>query len=85
MIGGGGPGDQGLIGPLVNPIKLLMLSPFVSQDMGTFLAQLTKNDLTILADLMQTGKVKPVIDRTYPLSQLPDAIRHIGCIPLLKR
>ena len=77
MIGGGGPGDQGLIGPLVNPIKLLMLSPFVSQDMGTFLAQLTKNDLTILADLMQTGKVKPVIDRTYPLSQLPDAIRHL--------
>jgi NADPH:quinone reductase-like Zn-dependent oxidoreductase len=77
LIGGGGPGDQGLIGPLVNPIKALVLSPFVSQDMGMMLAELNQKDLTILGDLMQAGKVTPVIDRTYTLSQLPEAIRYL--------
>jgi NADPH:quinone reductase-like Zn-dependent oxidoreductase len=77
LIGGGGPSDQGLIGPLVNPIKALVLSPFVSQDMGVMLAELNKKDLTILGDLMQSGKVTPVIDRTYTLSQVPEAIRYL--------
>jgi len=77
MIGGGGPGDQGLIGPLVGPIKLLMLSPFVSQEMGTFLAELNQKDLTALADLMQSGKVTPVIDKRYKLSELPQAIEYL--------
>jgi NADPH:quinone reductase-like Zn-dependent oxidoreductase len=77
MIGGGGPSDQGLIGPLVNPIKALVLSPFVSQDMGMMLAELNQKDLSILGDLMQGGKVTPVIDRTYPLSQISDALRYL--------
>jgi NADPH:quinone reductase-like Zn-dependent oxidoreductase len=77
MIGGGGPGDQGLIGPLVGPIKLLMLSPFVSQQMGTFLAELNQKDLTFLADLMESGKVTPVIDKRYKLSELPQAIEYL--------
>ncbi len=41
------------------------------------LAELNQKDLTILADLMQTGKVTPVIDRTYKLSELPEAIRYL--------
>jgi NADPH:quinone reductase-like Zn-dependent oxidoreductase len=77
MIGGGGPGDQGLIGPLVGPIKLLMLSPFVTQEMGTFLAELNQKDLTFLADLMESGKVTPVIDKRYKLSELPQAIEYL--------
>jgi NADPH:quinone reductase-like Zn-dependent oxidoreductase len=77
LIGGGGRNDQGLLGPLVNPIKALVLSPFVSQEMGMVLAELNKKDLAILGDLMQAGKVKPVIDRTYTLSQLPDAMRYL--------
>src|SRR6267154_3349248 len=77
MIGGGGSTEQGFIGPLVNPIKALVLAPFVSQQMGMMLAQLNKKDLTILGDLMQAGKIKPVIDRTYTLSQLPEAIRYL--------
>ena len=77
MIGGGGPSDQGLIGPLVGPIKLLMLSPFVSQEMGTFLAELNQKDLTTLADLMESGKVTPVIDKRYKLSELPQAIEYL--------
>ncbi len=77
LIGGGGTNDQGLIGPLANPIKAMLLSPFVSQKMGMMLAELNKKDLTILGDLMQSGKMTPVIDRTYPLSQIAEAIRYL--------
>jgi NADPH:quinone reductase-like Zn-dependent oxidoreductase len=41
------------------------------------LAELNPEDLTILGDLMQTGKVTPVIDRTYKLSEVPDALRYL--------
>jgi NADPH:quinone reductase-like Zn-dependent oxidoreductase len=77
MIGGGGPNDQGLIGPLANPIKAMLLSPFVSQEMGMMMADPSQKDLTILADMIQSGKVKPVIDRTYKLSEVPAAIAYL--------
>lgn len=77
MIGGGGPNDGGLLGPMGRPIKALLMSPFTSQKMGMFMAELTKGDLGALADLMQAGKVKPVIDRTYPLAQTADAIGYL--------
>jgi NADPH:quinone reductase-like Zn-dependent oxidoreductase len=77
MIGGGGPNDQGLIGPLANPIKAMLLSPFVSQEMGMMMADTSQKDLTILADMIQSGKVKPVIDRTYKLSEVPAAIAYL--------
>ncbi len=77
MIGGGGPNDQGLIGPLFRPIKAMLLSPFVSQEMGMFMADTNQKDLAVLADLMQSGKVKPVIDRTYKLSAVPAAIAYL--------
>lgn len=77
MIGGGGPNDGGLIGPMGRPIVALVMSPFISQKMGMMMAELNKQDLTILGDLMQSGKVKPVIDRTYPLSQIAEAMRYL--------
>jgi len=77
MIGGGGPNDGGLIGPMARPIKALFLSPFMTQKMGMMMAELNKKDLNVLGDLMQSGKVKPVIDRTYPLSQIADAISYL--------
>ncbi len=77
LIGGGGPNDGRWIGPLARPIKALVLSPFVSQDLGMMLAELNKKDLTILGDLMQAGKVTPVIDRHYRLSEVPAAIRYL--------
>jgi NADPH:quinone reductase-like Zn-dependent oxidoreductase len=77
MIGGGGPNDGGLIGPMGRPVKALLMSPFISQKMGMMMAELNKEDLTILGDLMQSGKVKPVIDRTYPLSQIAEAMRYL--------
>ena len=77
MIGGGGPGDQGFIGPLILPLKAALLRRFLTQEVGFMLADVTKNDLTYLADLVRTGKLKVVIDKTYPLSQLPDAMRYL--------
>ncbi len=77
MIGGGGPNDGGLIGPMGRPIKALLMSPFISQKMDMFMADVNKADLTVLADLMQSGKVKAVIDRTYPLSQIAEAMRYL--------
>src|SRR6059058_4634969 len=77
MIGGGGPNDNRWIGPFGRVIHALAVSPFVSQKMGMMMAELKQSDLTILGDMMQSGKVKPVIDRTYKLSELPEAIRYL--------
>jgi NADPH:quinone reductase-like Zn-dependent oxidoreductase len=77
MIGGGGPNEGRWIGPFGRVIHTLLLSPFISQQMGMMLAELNQKDLTTLADMMQAGTIKPVIDRTYPLSQIADAIRYL--------
>src|SRR5262249_39791355 len=77
LIGGGGLNDGRWIGPLVRPLRALVLSPFVTQDMGMMLAHMTKEDLTALGDLMQARKVTPVIDRRYRLDDVPEAIRYL--------
>ncbi len=77
MIGGGGPNDSRWIGPFGRVIHTLLLSPFVSQKMGMMMADANQKDLTVLGDLMQAGKVKPVIDRTYKLSEVPAAIAYL--------
>ena len=74
VIIGGSKGDW--LGPLMRPIKALILSPFVSQEFIMILATMSGDDLEILADLMQAGKITPVIDRSYQLSDVPDAIRY---------
>jgi NADPH:quinone reductase-like Zn-dependent oxidoreductase len=73
----GGPVDNWLIGLLGTVVYAKMLSPFVSQKFGMMLAELNPEDLTILSGLMQEGKVTPVIDRTYKLSELPEALRYL--------
>jgi NADPH:quinone reductase-like Zn-dependent oxidoreductase len=77
LIGGGGPDDGHWIGPFVKPLQALVLSPFVSQHMGMFLANLSGEDLQRLGELMQSGAVAPVIDRRYPLEQASEAIRYL--------
>jgi NADPH:quinone reductase-like Zn-dependent oxidoreductase len=77
MIGGGGPNDSRWIGPFGRVIHALLVSPFISQKMGMMMADANQKDLTILADMMQSGKVKPVIDRTYKLSEVPAAIAYL--------
>jgi NADPH:quinone reductase-like Zn-dependent oxidoreductase len=78
LIGGGGVNEQGLVGALGKALKAALFSKFVSQKMGMMMADPSTKDLTLLADMMQSGKIKPVIDRTYKsLSEVPDAIRYL--------
>jgi NADPH:quinone reductase-like Zn-dependent oxidoreductase len=65
------------IGPVDRLIKAVILSPFVSQKLGTFLAKPTQEDLQLLKELIEAGNVRPVIDRTYSLSEAPEAIRYL--------
>ena len=74
VIIGGSKGNW--LGPLMRPVNAFLLSPFVSQEFILILAKLDGDDLAILGELMQTGKVTPVIDRSYTLSEVPDAVRY---------
>ncbi|UCE07520.1 MAG: NAD(P)-dependent alcohol dehydrogenase [bacterium] len=59
-------------------IKAFMRSLFMRQQGSLFVAKSNHKDLTILKELIESGKVKPVIDRTYPLSKTPEAIGYVG-------
>ena len=77
MIGAGGPHEGGLIGPMGRLMQATVMSPFISQKMGMMMAKVSQGDLKTLADLMQAGKVTTVIDRTYPLSEIREAVRYL--------
>ncbi len=65
------------LGPLSQLLRMLVMSRFVSQKMTTFTAKENNEDLIVLKELIEAGKVTPVIDRTYPLSEVPEAIRYL--------
>lgn len=75
MIGSTTPGNW--FGWLELPIAAKMLSPFTSQKLGMMLAELNQQDLNVLGELMQSGKLTPVIDRSYVLSEVPAAIQYL--------
>ena len=54
-----------------------LLFPLMSQKLSTFIVSENSADLMILRDLLESGKITPAIDRTYPLGQTPAAIRHV--------
>ncbi|MDH5502127.1 MAG: NAD(P)-dependent alcohol dehydrogenase, partial [Gammaproteobacteria bacterium] len=62
--------------PLMGPIKALMLAPFVNQELGMMLAQMQRDDLVTLGEMIQAGQLRPVVDRHYRLHDLADAIRY---------
>jgi NADPH:quinone reductase-like Zn-dependent oxidoreductase len=77
LVGGGGANDHRWMGPFVRIMKMSALSPVVGQRMGMMLAKMSAKDLAAVGELIDSGKVTPVIDRRYTLSQLPDAIRYL--------
>ena len=78
MAGIGGAGWHDGIGRrLAGELNAYVRSRFVSEKFVMYIAKLTKEDVTVLGDLIQSGKVIPVIDRTYKLSQTPDALRYL--------
>ena len=58
-------------------IKAFLLSPFMRQQGSMYLASSNNKDLVVLKELIEAGKVTPVIDRTYPLSDTPEAFRYL--------
>lgn len=64
-------------GKLRNMLVAPVVSPFVSQRLIPVMAKVRKEDLVILGELLEAGTVTPVIDRTYPLAEVPDAIGYL--------
>ena len=54
----------------------MILAPFVDQTFAVFLARMKPDDLAVLAEMMASGQVKPVIDRRFSLAETADAIRY---------
>jgi NADPH:quinone reductase-like Zn-dependent oxidoreductase len=72
--GSGGPLTMGF----GRTIRAMVLSPFVSHTLRGFMAKSTAEDLAVLAELIETGQVTPVIDATFPIADTTHAMTHIG-------
>jgi NADPH:quinone reductase-like Zn-dependent oxidoreductase len=73
----GGETDGRLLGGADRQLRAIALSPFVGQKLGTYISSENAEDLIVLKELIEAGKVTPAIDRTYSLTEVPDAIRYI--------
>jgi NADPH:quinone reductase-like Zn-dependent oxidoreductase len=73
----GGETDGRWLGGTDRQLRALVLSPFVGQKLGTFVSRENHGDLMVLKELIEAGTVTPVVDRAYPLSDVPDAIRYM--------
>jgi NADPH:quinone reductase-like Zn-dependent oxidoreductase len=73
----GGEGGGRWLGGTDRQLRALVLSPFVSQKLGTFISKENHEDMIVLKELIESGKVTPVINRTYPLAEVPGAIRYL--------
>jgi NADPH:quinone reductase-like Zn-dependent oxidoreductase len=73
----GGEGGGRWLGGTDRQLRAMMVSRFVGQKLGTFISRENHEDLIALKELIESGKVAPVIDRTYPLSEVPEAVRYL--------
>lgn len=74
----GGPKDDPWLGPVLGFIRAPIVSRFTSQRFVVLLADMNEPDLLVLRGLIEAGKVTPVIDRTYALEEIPEALRYLG-------
>ena len=78
MAGIGGAGwHEGFATRLLGELNGYLRSRFVSQKFVAYIAQFNKADMSVLADLLQTGKMTPVIDKTYKLNETAEALRYL--------
>jgi len=77
LVGVGAANNDGTASIVAGLLETAVLSRFGNQKMPFFLAKNSKEDLIVLKELIEAGKVKPVIDRTYPLNQTAEAIRYL--------
>ena len=72
----GGP-SEGWADPLPRVLSLVVTSWFVDQDLRFFISKVDRDDLTLLRDMIEAGTITPMIDRTYSLSEVPQAIAYL--------
>jgi NADPH:quinone reductase-like Zn-dependent oxidoreductase len=75
-VGGSGWHDE-FFGRLFGELKAYIGSRFVKQKFIAYIAEFNKADMTILRDLIEAGKIKPVVDKTFPFTQVPEAVRYL--------
>jgi NADPH:quinone reductase-like Zn-dependent oxidoreductase len=73
----GGSGGKWFMG-IGRTLRAVVVSPFVRQRLRSFFSKPRGADLVVLKELIEAGKVTPVIDRTFPLSETAEAIRYVG-------
>jgi NADPH:quinone reductase-like Zn-dependent oxidoreductase len=73
----GGSGGRWFMGT-GRTLRAVVTSPFVGQRLRSFFSKPRGADLVVLKELVEAGKVTPVIDRTFPLNETPEAIRYVG-------
>ena len=73
----GGEEGGNFSGGMNRGFRARVLSPFVRQRLTMFVAKERASDLELLTPLIEAGKVTPSIDRSYPLAEVPDAMRHL--------
>nr|MDQ3737193.1 NAD(P)-dependent alcohol dehydrogenase [Actinomycetota bacterium] len=74
----GAPKGNAVIGPLSHIVKVRLAALRSSQQVVFFVAKFNKPDMEVLRELLEAGKVRPVIDRRYELSEIADALRYMG-------
>lgn len=74
----GGPKSNRIIGPLAHVIKMRLASLRASQKMVFFVANFNPQDLTVLKEMFESGQLKTVVDRVYPLCEISEAMRYLG-------
>jgi NADPH:quinone reductase-like Zn-dependent oxidoreductase len=74
----GAPKGSRLMGPLSHMVKVRLAAVRSSRKVVFFIAKFNKADMEVLRELLEAGKVKPVIDRRYELSEIADAFRYMG-------
>ena len=74
----GGEGGGRWLGGFDRGVRAVALSPFVPQKLRMLISTEGADDIHALKDLIEAGKLKPVVERTYPLADAPDAIRHLA-------
>ncbi len=67
-----------VIGPLSHVLKIKLAAIGASQKVSFFIAQFNREDLSILRDMIEAGKIKPVVEKVYPLAQVVEAMSHLG-------
>ena len=76
-MGGAGAKTGEAMGRIVGAFTARGLSSFTDQKFAQYMTKMSKQDLIMLGDLIQAGKLRPVIERTYKLNDAPEALRHL--------